>query len=326
MKLAVAVFAAMAPFAVCAEGNPDGFVAVGANPEFHFAERLEGEPRGSSAVSNDYFIAVYPVTNAQYAEYLRDNAEIAPPTYWKGGVYPAGKAMHPVVGVSLDGAEKYGKWLSSRNPGWRFRLPTEAEWELAATGGRRLRYPWGNVLNMKYGKKRGRIVAPMTFNAQTALSVLSDPAVTNVKVVAVASQYCGKSIPVSELLSIDLDCVVSGWDDRARRSGFIYTDLYRNLLRSGGLTSPVDAHRKNVSVFGCRDMAGNCWEWTSSLIVAKSGVRPGTKAYAVRGGAWDSTAAECSSIYRGEARQARGGGCANVGFRLVAERVAKEEK
>ena len=56
---------------------------------------------------------------------------------------PAKDPRFPAAGVSYDDAQAYCAWLSSKL-GRRVRLPTEAEWEVAARGGLRgARYPWG---------------------------------------------------------------------------------------------------------------------------------------------------------------------------------------
>jgi toxoflavin biosynthesis protein ToxD len=87
-------------------------------------------------------IARYPVTNAEYRLFLTENPDAGLPTSWRFGVYPAHLANHPVWSVSPQDADAYAAWLARRT-GRAFRLPAEAEWEYAASGGDGRAYPWG---------------------------------------------------------------------------------------------------------------------------------------------------------------------------------------
>lgn len=67
-------------------------------------------------------IAYTPVTNAEYNEFLRSNGE---------KTQTADNNL-PATNISYNDAIAYTKWLSNKDNTALYRLPTEAEWELAA--------------------------------------------------------------------------------------------------------------------------------------------------------------------------------------------------
>ena len=67
-------------------------------------------------------IAYTPITNKEYNEFLRA----------KGKKIINQDNNLPVIKVSYNDAEAYTKWLSDNDKDATYRLPTEAEWELAA--------------------------------------------------------------------------------------------------------------------------------------------------------------------------------------------------
>lgn len=118
---------------------------------------------------DDFLISAHPITNIEYAKFVRDTGHRAPALYdlplvvtaggrereqlfratgqpyvWQNGEPATDRHFHPVTLVRWDDAVAYCTWLSAET-GRTVRLPSEAEWEKAARGGvDRRRYPWGD--------------------------------------------------------------------------------------------------------------------------------------------------------------------------------------
>jgi formylglycine-generating enzyme required for sulfatase activity len=85
--------------------------------------------------------AVYPVTQVQYAEFLRATGYDVP-RGWPDRIHTPDL---PVTGVSWIDAQAFCRWRTEL--GETMRLPTEAEWEYAARGGLEgAPYPWGDAI------------------------------------------------------------------------------------------------------------------------------------------------------------------------------------
>ena len=101
-----------------------------------------------------FAIAETEVTNAQYAEFVAETDHKAP-TGWKNKKFPDETAEFPVVGINWTDANEYCRWLSKKI-GALVRLPSEAEWELAAHGDKNFKYPWGNEWNAEAVESAGK--------------------------------------------------------------------------------------------------------------------------------------------------------------------------
>ena len=237
-SLLVLVYGALCAAAVESAAAQDDMVTV---PTGRYTMgRMDGagdeQPAHEIAVQR-YSIDRYPVTNAQFAEFLtargpgtdmrwydHDDPDAHIHRSERRWTADAGYERHPAIEVTWAGARTYCAWRGKR-------LPTEAEWEHAARGTDGRRYPWGNEL-----------------------------------------------------------------PDKSRAQ---FDAGYHN-------TAPVDAHPAGASPYGAHDMAGNAWEWVSTLY------RPypyrsddgredasATGARGTRGGGHDSPASEITTTQRG---------------------------
>lgn len=91
----------------------------------------------------------YLVTNEEYKLFLKETEYNELPSSWEFGIYPEYKANHPVYTVTEQAAEAYAVWISKKT-NRKFRLPTEFEWEYAASGLDHFEFPWGNKFSFDH--------------------------------------------------------------------------------------------------------------------------------------------------------------------------------
>ncbi len=271
------------------------------------------KPEHLQQIKDGFWIGRYPITNAQYAQFVGDGgyarkefwAEAIAAKRWKGGRFlgwrdewrggpyeyqePFGLANHPRVGVSWYEALGFARWL-----GQRLRqgsgLPTEAQREYAARGPR---------------------------HAPKAMT----PLIRAARALAAVSRQ--------EMQDFDSEIKQSKPSAENRRSypwGDLPDPKKMNFAKTGvGATSAVGAFPAGASMFGCEDMSGNVWEWTMTKKTddykdydRKADNRPdGSKSPRVlRGGAFinDGYFARCAYRVGLDPSSVN----LNVGFRVVA--------
>ena len=146
---------------------PGGVFRLGAEPGDGFV--FDNEKWAHEVEVAPFRMARAPVTNAEYVAFVADDgyarrdfwsdagwawrgdADAHHPLYWieRGGDFALRRfdavvplaPHHPVTNVCLHEAEAFCRWAGRR-------LPTEAEWEFAATmapDGAKRRFPWGDA-------------------------------------------------------------------------------------------------------------------------------------------------------------------------------------
>ena len=112
-----------------------GTFTMGATPEME--NPWDGEkPTHQVTLTNDYYIGKYEVTQALWQAVMGNN-----PSYFKGDNLPVEK-------VSWNDCQEFISKLNTIT-GKTFRLPTEAEWEYAARGGKKSRgYQYSGSSNL----------------------------------------------------------------------------------------------------------------------------------------------------------------------------------
>jgi formylglycine-generating enzyme required for sulfatase activity len=116
---------------------PEGDFLMGSD------DGMDNEKPAHRVWVSGFTMGKFPVTNKEYGIFVEETGA-QPPPFWLEAMFS--HPDKPVVGVSWHDAVSYCGWLTDRI-GKPFRLPTEAEWERAARGGKEgEKYAWGDEL------------------------------------------------------------------------------------------------------------------------------------------------------------------------------------
>ena len=220
----------------------DGMVLIPAGP-FEMGsddyDANDDEKPIHSVYIDSFYMDKYPVTNAQFMEFMIANPQWQIPLWlkshffqkyhdkdylrdWHKGNYPRMKVDHPVNWVSWYAAMAYAEWVGKR-------LPTEAEWEKAARGGvTRQKYLWGNKINVHKANFNKRIgeTTPIDMHPPNGFGLYD--------MVGNVSEWC-----------------LDKWDS----AFFKYSDKY-NPVSGGSINSIIESFRKTE---GSRVIRGGSW-------------------------------------------------------------------
>lgn len=120
-----------------------------------------GDTRTKTLVIDSFYIAKYPVTNAQFKIFANHPSGYANPKWWAysenarkwfaenptpvNGTFPGDEL--PRERVNWYGALAFCNWFSAQI-GEEITLPTDAQWRRAAQGDSNCLYPWGNTFDI----------------------------------------------------------------------------------------------------------------------------------------------------------------------------------
>ena len=126
--------------------NPGTFTMGSPTSE---TRRQTDETQHQVTLTNGFYLGKYEVTQAQYQTVMNGNSAglNADPSQFKGSNRPVEKASWEDAQIFLSRLNSIEQSAGRLPNGWKYVLPTEAEWEYACRAGTTTAYSWGNDIN-----------------------------------------------------------------------------------------------------------------------------------------------------------------------------------
>ena len=127
---------------------------------------------------------------------------------------------------------------------------------------------------------------------------------------AAARGFDGRLFPWGDQVDTSLVNCADSWSDHPLVTYGAWREEHDRGRLSGALPGPVDAHPGNTSPFGVRELGGNVWEWTSTVLGDRDEA-------VVCGGSFDNPYRAVQASSKGTYR--RRGASSVVGFRCAQD-------
>jgi formylglycine-generating enzyme required for sulfatase activity len=130
---------------------PGGSFLMG-SPENEPGRDGDEGPQQQVTIAKDYALGKYEVAFEEWDACLAGRGCNG----WRPSDQGWGRGRNPVILVSWQDAKSYAAWLSQRT-GRPYRLPSEAEWERAARGGKDTQFWWGPSISTSQANFDGTV-------------------------------------------------------------------------------------------------------------------------------------------------------------------------